>query len=136
MKYPSKRKVRFGGRDYRSKLEVTVARELRKLKGKKKLKKIEYEKEKLPFIIEANYLPDFVVTRNDGSTIIIEVKGILDRDTQKKMLAVKRCHPDLEIVFYFWKDNLIRKGGKMRYSDWCEKHGFKYCIGKLDEEWF
>jgi len=125
----------YRGVVYRSLLEIEVVKMLDKLKKKAKAK-VTYESEALPYILpERLYVPDFVVTRKDGSVLYIEVKGYLDRDSTRKMLAVKECNPDLEIVFLFSKDNPIRKGAKMRYSDWCKKHGFKYSIGEVPEEW-
>jgi predicted nuclease of restriction endonuclease-like RecB superfamily len=126
----------YKGVVYRSGLEVTVAKALEKFKRKNKELKFKFECESLPYVLaERVYVPDFRVERADGSVIYIEVKGYLDRDSVRKMLAVKECHPDKTFVFLFKKNNPIRKGAKMRYSDWCEKHGFDYSFEEVKEEW-
>jgi predicted nuclease of restriction endonuclease-like RecB superfamily len=121
---------------YRSGLEVTVAKALYAAKRKNKNLSFKFECEGLPYTLaERVYVPDFKVERADGSFIYIEVKGYLDRDSIRKMLAVKDCHPDKTFVFLFSKNNPIRKGAKMRYSEWCEKHGFDYAFEEVKEEW-
>ncbi len=127
----------YRGVEYKSKLEVTVAELLTEARTKLK-RSFKFDYEHCPFLYtleERTYWPDFQIVREDGTCIFIEVKGYLDRDAQRKMLAVKDCHPKETFVFLFSKDNLIRKGAKMRYSGWCEKHGFDYAIGKVPERW-
>jgi predicted nuclease of restriction endonuclease-like RecB superfamily len=129
----------YKGVVYRSHLEVHTAKSLERYKSKRRKHPIEvgYECEGLPYVLaERIYVPDFKVTRSDGSVLYIEVKGYLDRDSIRKMLAVKECHPDKTFVFLFSKNNPIRKGAKMRYSDWCNKHGFDFAFEELPEEWF
>ena len=104
-------RVKYKGREYRSNLEVSVLKQLNKLKRQKKIRKISYESTRLPYIIKSSYLPDFIVELNDGRVVVVEVKGVLDRETQRKMLAVKEANPDIEIIFFFWKDKKIRKNG-------------------------
>ena len=125
------------GVQYRSMLEVEVAKLLYTARTKLK-KSFKFSYEHCPFtyqLAEREYWPDFMIVREDGSEIFIEVKGYLDRDAQRKMLAVKECNPDYTFVFLFSKDNPIRKGAKMRYSDWCEKHNFEFAIGEVPEKW-
>ena len=75
------------------------------------------------------------MTRQDGSVLYIEVKGYLDRDSTRKMLAVKKCNPDKEFVLLFSKDNPLRRGAKMHYSEWAEKHGFDWSVGGVPDRW-
>lgn len=133
----TKAELTYRGTLYKSGLEVEVAFQLYTILKKLKPKfKFDYEHHPLEYTLpEKLYWPDFTVVRTDGSVIYIEVKGYLDRDAQQKMLAVKHCHPQSTFVFLFAKDNPIRKGAKMRYSDWCEKHGFDYSIGIIKEKW-
>ena len=127
----------YRGVTYKSKLEVEVAKLL--YTARKKLKKsfvFSYEPVTFGYILnEREYHPDFEILREDGSAVYIEVKGYLDRDSQRKMLAVKQCNPNETFVFLFAKNNPIRKGAKMRYSDWCKKHGFDFSIGEVPERW-
>ena len=127
----------YRGVTYKSKLEVEVAKLLHTARKKlKKSFKFNYEDCSFKYVLEPRvYWPDFQIVRSDGSVLYIEVKGYLDRDSQRKMLAVKQCHPNETFVFLFAKNNPIRRGAKMRYSDWCKKHGFDFSIGIIKEEW-
>ena len=107
--------------------ERKILHSLRKQYGRRNVK---YEDEKLPYTIEYTYLPDFKVTLEDGSVLYVEAKGYFDYAAQRKMKAVKRCHPDKRFLIVFQKNGKVRKGGTMTYSDWCEKHGFDYVIHK------
>jgi hypothetical protein len=77
------------------------------------------------------YTPDFFL----ASGIIIEAKGRFTAADRRKMLAVKRDHPELQLVLLFMRNNKIRKNSQTKYSDWCEANGFDYAIGTLKEEW-
>lgn len=127
----------YRGTEYRSKLEVEVVKLL--YKARKTLKKdfsFKYESEGIPYTLpEREYVPDFVIKRSDASVVYVEVKGYLDNEATRKMRAVKECNPDKTFVFLFAKDNPIRKGAKMRYSDWAEKNGFDWAIGEVPERW-
>ena len=53
------------------------------------------------------------------------------------MLAVKKQHPELDIRFIFQRNNTLTKRSKTTYGDWCDKHGFLWCIyPHLPPEWF
>ena len=127
----------YRGVTYKSMLEVEVAKQLHIAHSKIKPKfKFDYEHHPFEYVLEPRlYWPDFQIVRSDGSVLYIEVKGYLDRDSQRKMLAVKECHPNETFVFLFSKNNPIRRGAKMRYSDWCKKHGFDFEIGGVPERW-
>jgi hypothetical protein len=60
--------------------------------------------------------------------IYIEAKGHFRPEAKRKMVAVKKLHPamDIRIVFYSFKTKDIR---------WAEKNGFPYSIGKIPEDW-
>jgi len=66
----------------------------------------------------------------------IEVKGYLRPEDRTKMLAAIEANPGLDLRLLFSKDNVLRKGSKTKYSDWCNKHGIKYAIGTVPKEWF
>ena len=106
--------------NYKSKFEESVAEDLERLKIK-----AHYEPSKLPYIIESYYVPDWMILPNG---IILEAKGKLDAITRRKMLAVKRKHPHLDIRFVFMRaKNRITKGSSTTYGDWATKNGFKWC---------
>lgn len=102
-------------------------------------KRIKYEALKIPYTTEGYYLVDFEI---EGTNIIIESKGggrAWSPQVRRKMLCVKEQHPEYDIRFVFYSDRpfgTIRKDGtKMTQSEWCRKHGFKYAIGEVPEEW-
>jgi len=115
--------------------------------------KYSYEPVDLPYEIPGKYKPDFVLGTTKKSLtvdqladkIIVEVKGYLDADTRKKMIAVKKAHPQLDIRFVFQNDGFVYKNKKakrrnedstdMRYSDWCKKYGFLYAFDAVPEDW-
>lgn len=104
---------------YRSGLEEKVADLLSNLKVK-----FEYESTKVPYQLMCNYTPDFLLPNG----IFLEVKGRLTTEDRRKMLAVKKSHPDLDIRFVFQAPfNKINKGSKTTYAKWSEKYGFPWC---------
>lgn len=81
-------------------------------------------------MIEGNYIPDFILSNRNysGKKIYIEAKGHFRPEAKRKMVAVKKLHPDLDIRFVFYS----RKVSDIRFA---EKYGFKYSIGSIPEEW-
>ena len=77
---------------FRSKLEERVATLLTTLGVS-----YEYETEKLSYTIEHTYTPDFVLP----NYVYLEAKGYWSPDDRRKILAVKRDNPaiDLRMVF-------------------------------------
>ena len=94
-----------------------------------------YESERLPYTISGTYTPDFILAFANGHKRYIETKGYFDYPSQRKMVAVRVCHPELDIRILFSRDHVIRKGSKTRYSDWAKKHGFPFAIGNIPDEW-
>jgi len=110
----------------------------------------EYEKHVLPYLSsvtkgicnncdssdvkqQRTYTPDFYFPKFD---FFIEVKGRLDSATRKKMRDVKKANPSRDIRFLLMADNKITPKKPERYSDWCKKFGYLYCIRVPPEEWF
>ena len=92
----------------------------------------EYESEKLDYVLEARYIPDFKV-----GDIYLECKGYFKATDRRKMLAVKKCNPDLDIRLVFQAPhNKINKKSKTTYAKWAEKNGFKWCpYYAIPREW-
>lgn len=91
-----------------------------------------YEPFKLAYVIEAAYTPDIELANG----LIVECKGYFDYEARRKMLAVKRSNPQLDIRMLFVRDNAIRKGSDYRYSDWCRANGFPWHVGEsVPDEW-
>lgn len=91
-----------------------------------------YEELRLPYILEGEYRPDFVIK---SSGIIVEAKGFLDQASKRKMLAVKRQHPDLDIRFLFQQADKKMQGSKKTHGEWATKNGFKYAEGEIPDDW-
>ena len=99
---------------FRSKLEEKVADLLEGLGVS-----YEYEPEKLSYTIEHNYTPDFVLP----NYIYLDTKGYWDPADRRKVLAVKRDNPDVDLRMVFQSPfNTISKKSKTTYAQWCEKH--------------
>ena len=97
---------------------------------------VDYETDKLPYHIMANYTPDFPITLSDGHIVYLEVKGYFSVDDRRKMQAVFECYPDLDIRMVFDKDNKLNKNAKMTYGGWCDKRGIKWTtLQNLTKEW-
>jgi hypothetical protein len=97
---------------------------------------VEYEVDTLEYTITAKYRPDFTITLPDGSILYIEAKGYFDAQDQRKMRAVKACHPDKDIRMWFQIDSKLPKK-KMTCSEWAEKYGYDYHIGEsFPTKWF
>lgn len=104
---------------------------------------IEYETEKLKYVIEAEYTPDFVITFKDGTKLYIEAKGNgrqFDQNVRKKMIAIKDQHPDKDIRIIFYRDGKVgnkRKDGSFyKQSDWAIKNGYKFSVTEIPSDWF
>lgn len=111
----------------RSKFEKLVASLFRKAKVTFK-----YEPYKVPYTITCNYIPDFVI-----GDILVETKGFFKPEDRKKLLAVKKDNPNLDIRIWFQQDNYLTKAKKSRYSDWARKNNFPYHVGdKFPKHWF
>ena len=94
---------------------------------KRRKVKFSYEKERIPYLLAGHYTPDFVITTHTGK-LYIETKGYLRPEDKRKLVAVKRCNPqlDIRIVFYSERAKQIR---------WAVKHGFKYAIATIPKDW-
>ena len=110
-------------RKTRNKFETTLHKFLKK---QKKIK-VSYESEKLPYVIHGNYIPDFIL-RGTHKTLFIEAKGHFRPEAKRKMVAVKKQHPELDIRFVFYS----RKVSDIRFA---ERYGFPYAIGNIPQEW-
>ena len=79
----------------------------------------EYESEKLSYTIEHNYTPDFVLP----NYTYLEAKGYWAPEDRRKILAVKKSNPEVDIRMVFQSPyNTISKKSKTTYAKWCERH--------------
>lgn len=106
----------------RNKFERRIELSLKKSKVNFK-----YESERIAYVIAAHYIPDFIISTPNGK-IYVECKGYLRPEDKRKLAAVKRTNPwmDLRILFYRDVKTQVR---------WAEKNGFKYAIENIPQEW-
>src|SRR3990167_7908849 len=102
----------------KNKFEERIYRQLKRAKVQFK-----YESERIPYIIAGHYIPDFVLVTPSGK-LYIETKGYLRPEHKRKMVAVKKLNPNLDIRILFYSFN-------KKYVNWAEKCGFKYAIEKI-----
>jgi hypothetical protein len=113
---------------YRSKFEEQIAKGLDK-EGHVYL----YEPSKITYQLVCSYTPDFHLPNG----VIIEAKGFLKPADRRKMIAVKKQHPELDIRFVFQRNNQLSKGSKHTYMSWAEKNGFPACVWPhIPSDWF
>ena len=99
---------------FRSKLEESVANLLEGLGVS-----YQYESERVPYTIQHHYCPDFVLPNH----VLLETKGYWDAADRRKILAVKKDNPYLDLRMVFQSPyNKISKKSKTTYAKWCEKH--------------
>ena len=85
--------------------------------------KYEYESTKVPYVIQHNYTPDFLLPNG----VYLECKGYWDPDDRRKIKAVKEQNPDLDIRMVFQSPfNKISKKSKTTYAQWCDKHSIPW----------
>lgn len=77
------------------------------------------------------YNPDFLLPNG----IWLEAKGKWTPKDREKHKAMQRDHPDVDVRFVFMRNNKIHKNSNTRYSDYCDKHGMKWCVGSIPREW-
>ena len=103
---------------FRSKLEERVAELLEALKIS-----YEYESTKVPYVIQHHYCPDFVLPNH----VHLETKGYWDPADRRKILAVKKDNPDIDLRMVFQAPyNTISKKSKTTYAQWCENLGIPW----------
>jgi G:T-mismatch repair DNA endonuclease (very short patch repair protein) len=107
---------------YRNNFESSVAKFLRR-QGTR----FQYEERKIPYIVAGHYTPDFTVHTPTG-IIFVETKGFLRPEDKRKLVAVKRCNPKLDIRIVFYER-------RVKQIKWAEKVGFKWAIGTIPKEW-
>ena len=88
---------------------------------------VKYEGERIPYVLAGHYIPDYTVSTPLGK-IYIEAKGHFRPEAKRKMVAVKRQHPELDIRIVFYRYS-------SKYEKWAIKYGFKYAWSNIPEDW-
>lgn len=95
-------------------------------------KKYSYETLELPYILHGTYHPDFMI-----GSVVVEAKGLLDRDSRRKMIAIRKQYPNLDIRFLFQEAAKKVPGTKMTHGQWAERNGYPWAEGtEIPEDWF
>ena len=112
---------------YRSGLEKSIGEQLASLNVQ-----YAYECERIPYITKGHtYTTDFKI-----GNIYIETKGYFLPKDRTKHLLLKQQYPDMDLRFVFTNPmQLLYKGAKTTYGDWCIKHGFSFSKGSIPESW-
>lgn len=114
--------------NFRSKFEEDMFNAARRSR-----KQLVHEPHYISYVMRGNYLPDFLLPNG----IFVEAKGYLDAAACKKMIAVKKSNPGLDIRFVFQKANGKRnKRAKLQNWQWAEKHGFPWSEGTIPLAWW
>ena len=83
----------------------------------------EYESEKISYVIQHHYTPDFVLPNHT----VLECKGYWDPADRRKIKQVKKDNPDLDLRMVFQSPyNTISKKSKTTYAKWCERHNIPW----------
>lgn len=106
----------------RNRFEARIERQLKRAKCSFK-----YESEKIPYLLAGHYLPDFIIITPTGK-IYIETKGYFRPEAKRKLVAVKKLNPHLDIRILFYAAN-------KKYIAWAIRNGFTYAVGKVPREW-
>lgn len=116
---------------YRSGLEAKLAEQIEQAGIE-----VRYEQDPITYAKPESmhtYKPDFTLPNG----VVIEGKGIFDKDDRDKHLLVRDQYPELDIRFVFSRSKSpIYRGSKTTYADWCIKHGFQFADKVIPKEWF
>ena len=84
----------------------------------------EYESTKVPYVIQHNYTPDFLLPNG----VYLECKGYWDSEERRKIKAIKIQNPELDIRMVFQSPyNKIEKRSKTTYAQWCDRLEIPWC---------
>ena len=106
----------------RNKFEKRIEDQLKRSKVKFK-----YETEKIPYVLAGHYIPDFIIDTPNGK-IYLETKGYFRPEAKRKMSAVKKQHPELDIRLIFYSANRTNER-------WAIKNGFRFAYREIPEDW-
>lgn len=104
--------------------------------------KYTYETERLAYTVVGKYIPDFIITRKNGTKLYVETKGngrSFDGASRRKLIAVKQQHPEVDLRIVFYGNGSIgptrKDGSRMTQGEWADKHSFKWAVRNIPPEW-
>ena len=84
----------------------------------------EYEPTRIPYEIQHNYSPDFLLPNG----VYLECKGYWDSIDRRKVKNVVEQHPEIDLRMVFQAPyNKISKKSKTTYAQWCDRHKIPWC---------
>jgi len=111
----------------RNKFEKRIYGNLKTYRIKGKIEDFGYETERIPYVLAGHYIPDFIIETELGK-VYVECKGYLRPEDKRKLIAVKKQHPELDLRLLFYADN-------PKNIKWAIKNGIKFAIHKIPREW-
>ena len=93
----------------------------------------EYEPTRIPYEIQHNYSPDFLLPNG----VYLECKGYWDSIDRRKVKNVVEQHPEIDLRMVFQAPyNKISKKSKTTYAQWCDRHKIPWCAyHNIQIEW-
>lgn len=85
-----------------------------------------YEIDRIKYTIPASkhtYTPDFTIKEN----VYVETKGLWTGTDRKKAMLIKEQHPQIHILYVFYRDQKLSKKSLTTYLAWANKNGLEAC---------
>ena len=92
---------------FRSTWEANFARYLNHIKSQGIVREWFFENDKFNLGIYGIYIVDFKVIYSDGQTIYYEVKGVMDKRSEKKINAFRILYPNKKLILVMGKEMKI-----------------------------
>ena len=106
----------------KNKFELKIYQQLKRSKVR-----FDYESCRIPYVVAGHYIPDFVIETRNGR-VYVECKGYFRPEAKRKLCAVRRAHPEIDLRILFYAPN-------KSYIKWAEKNGIRYAISEIPKEW-
>lgn len=112
---------------YRSGWECELAKDM-----EKRGVAVEYEAETLHYTVPRFSRVDWRIRTASGNYILVEGKGAFPPSAREKVVHIHSCNPDTDYRLLFQKGSEAERYGPKL----CRKHGIKFAIGTIPDEWF
>jgi hypothetical protein len=90
---------------------------------KKAGKKAKYEADRIKFVKEAHYVPDWKIREG----LYVETKGYFSPSNRANLLAFREQHPNITVCLVFQNSsNKLNSKSKTTYGEWCDKHDIRW----------
>ena len=79
---------------------------------------------------QLHYVPDLILPNG----VVIEIKGHFPPEDRRKMLAVIRSNPQLDVRMVFQDPYRSPRG--LCPGEWCDRHGIRWADRAIPRQWF